>query len=67
MTDLAAVQPGDPQARCGAANTVLGLTCNREPHPPGTAHYQDDGNAVRTWGFDLTGVVVGTAPTQPTN
>ncbi|WP_329013157.1 hypothetical protein OG271_03895 [Micromonospora rifamycinica] len=34
---------------CGAANTVLRLTCNREPHPPGTAHYQDDGNGIRAW------------------
>lgn len=37
------------QPRCGATNWTLGLTCNREPHPPGTAHYQDDGNSLRVW------------------
>lgn len=34
---------------CGATNDVLGLTCDRPPHPAGTTHYQDDGNGVRAW------------------
>ncbi len=50
MTAPAAVpQSGDPHARCGAANTVLGLTCNREPHGPEHAHYQADSNGTRAW------------------
>ncbi|MEU6387684.1 hypothetical protein ABZ847_29475 [Streptomyces bauhiniae] len=40
-------EPGQPV--CGATNTVQGLTCRRRPHPPGTAHYQDDGDGVRAW------------------
>ena len=40
---------GDGLTVCGAVNTPLGLRCNRPPHPTGTAHYQDDGNAVRAW------------------
>ncbi|MFI6333248.1 hypothetical protein ACIBBG_33975 [Micromonospora chersina] len=50
MTDLFVVpQPGDPLGRCGATNPTLGLTCNREPHRPGSTHYQDVGNGVRAW------------------
>lgn len=40
---------GVARPACGATNDVLGLTCDRPPHPPGTAHYQDDGNGVRAW------------------
>lgn len=47
MTDLT---PADrAPAVCGAVNLTLGLSCNREPHPPGTAHYHDDGLHVRSW------------------
>ncbi|MFI6329869.1 hypothetical protein ACIBBG_16400 [Micromonospora chersina] len=49
MTDLAAPPEGDPPARCGATNPTFGLRCDREPHPPGTTHYQDDGVGVRAW------------------
>lgn len=37
------------RAACDATNPTLGLRCDREPHPPGTAHYQDDGAGVRAW------------------
>lgn len=40
---------GDHLAQCGAVNTVLGLTCNREPHGPEHAHYQADSNSTRAW------------------
>ncbi|MEU8264451.1 hypothetical protein AB0C02_27995 [Micromonospora sp. NPDC048999] len=40
---------GHGEPVCGATNTVVGLTCNRRPHPPGTAHYQLDGSSVRAW------------------
>ncbi|MEU4590021.1 hypothetical protein [Micromonospora aurantiaca (nom. illeg.)] len=39
--------PGEPV--CGAVNSTIGLTCNRRPHPPGTAHAQLDDNHVHAW------------------
>ncbi|WP_165521818.1 hypothetical protein [Micromonospora zingiberis] len=51
--------------KCGATNPTLGLRCDREPHPPGTAHYQDNGNGVRAWYEPFViGAVAGAAPNQ---
>ncbi|KXK63378.1 hypothetical protein AWW66_03430 [Micromonospora rosaria] len=37
------------QPVCVETNPVLGLRCDRRPHPPGTAHYRLDGDTVRAW------------------
>lgn len=44
----------DPLSECGEVNDALGLRCDREPGHVG-AHIQDDGYAVRAWGFNLGG------------
>ena len=42
-------QTKTPPAKCGAANEAFGLRCDREPHPRGTAHYQNDGHGISAW------------------